>query len=654
MNMERGILFALMALLWVPRSLANDFDATTQTVGRIPSGIATPVNQIVTPAGIQVRLPRVRPNTLALSPDGRLIVTSGMTSELIAIDPVQGDVLQHVPLPADPQLHRPSLVSSSILNRRTDDKLSFTGLVFSPDGSRIYLSNVNGDIKVFSVDQNHKIVPVASFVLPPADLPDRKREIPTGLAVSSDGQRLYVALNLGNRVAELDAANGKSQRMWDVGVAPYDIVVCRNKLYVSNWGGRRTDANSLNGPAGLGTHVRMDSRSIAAEGSVSVIDLDTSLTNETREIVTGRHACALALSPNGKYVVCANAGDDTLSVIDTRVDKIVETICVRQYPSDLFGAQPDALAFDKYGRTLFVCNGTQNAVAEFRFDPPNSELLGLIPVGWFPGSIAYNTRLKSIDVANIKDLGPGRPGPAGETQYKTHQYYGSISLVHVPSKRVLADFSRTALADLRYPLLAQSRLPPRSGQPARPVPERAGESSVFRHVIYIIKENRTYDQILGDIPEGNGDTNLCEFGERVTPNEHQFVHDFVLLDNTYCCGILSADGHEWATAAIATDYMERGFAGWPRSYGGGDALIYSPAGFIWNDAIGHGKTVGDFGEFADVVAHWEHPARAREPRFLDCYRDFLGGSNAISYSNEMDFAFLRPYMETSAMGWNLD
>jgi DNA-binding beta-propeller fold protein YncE len=653
MKMERGTMFALVVLLWVLRAPAEDFDATTQAVGRIPAGIATPVNQMVTPTGIQVRLRRVRPNAMALSPDGRLIVTSGMRSELISIDPAGGNILQHVPLPADPQLHPQSLVSSMILSPRLADKLSFTGLVFSPDGSRIYLSNVNGDIKVFSVDQNHTVAALSSFSLPSANMPDRKAEIPTGLAVSPDGKRLYVVLNLGNRVAELDAGSGKVQRAWDVGVAPYDVVVCRNKLYVSNWGGRRPDDNSLNGPAGLGTQVRVDFRSIAAEGSVSVIDLDSSLPREAAEILTGRHACALALSPNGNYVACANAGDDTVTVIDTRVDKIVETICARQNPADLFGAQPDALAFDKHGKILFVCNGTQNAVAVFKFGRPNSELLGLIPVGWFPGSIAYNSRLKSIEVANIKDIGPGKPGPDGETEFKSLQYSGSVSLVRIPSKHTLARLSRTALADLRYPLLAQSQLPPRSGRPARPVPERAGEPSVFQHVIYIIKENRTYDQILGDVAEGNGDTNLCEFGERVTPNEHQLVRDFVLLDNTYCCGILSADGHEWADGAIATDYMERGFAGWPRSFGGGDALIYSPAGFIWNDAIGHAKTVGDFGEFSDIAARWKDPVREGQPGFLDCYRDFQDGSNAISYSIKLTFAFLRPYMETNAMGWNL-
>src|ERR1019366_3938689 len=132
--------------------------------------------------------------------------------------------------------------------------------------------------------------------------------------------------------------------------------------------------------------------------------------------------------------------------------------------------------------------------------------------------------------------------------------------------KALEPSTRTALANLRYPLLAQAKLPPRAGVPTRPVPERVGEPSVFRHVLYIIKENCAYDEILGDVAVGNGDRELCVFGQRVTPNQHKLVREVALLDNTYCCGILSADGHEWATSAIATDYMERSFTGWPRGF----------------------------------------------------------------------------------------
>src|SRR5208282_4732205 len=275
------------------------------------------------------------------------------------------------------------------------------------------------------------------------------------------------------------------------------------------------------------------------------------------ELLTGLHASAMALSPNGRWLVVANAGSDTLSVIDTRTDKIVETICARQNPGDLFGAQPDALAFNNSGKKLFVCNGTQNAVAVFRFKPGKSNLLGLIPAGWLPGAIAFDAKQEKIYVANLKSIGAKmekpRKGFGNGPGFNTKQYAGSLSLVRVPSANELAAFTRTALANLRYPLLAQAKLPPRENRPAQPVPERVGEPSVFQHVIYIIKENRSYDQVLGDVTAGNGDADLCVFGERVTPNQHKLVRDFALLDNTYCCGILSADGHNWTDGGIATD-----------------------------------------------------------------------------------------------------
>jgi YVTN family beta-propeller protein len=664
----KGISFirlGIMVLAGFGHAFAGDFAVTTGTVGRNPGGFETPVNQLVTPAGTLIELPGIRPNALALDPDGQRLVTAGLTQRLVVIDPATGKILQRVRLPADDNLPASEPTSSSILQPDETAKLSFTGLVFSPDGSRIYLANVNGDIKVFGVGPDHKIAPLYSIPLPAANAPGRKAEIPAGLAVSPDGKKLYVAGNLSNRLIELDAATGKVLQMWDVGVAPFDVVLAGRKIYVSNWGGRRPDADSVTGPAGEGTRVRVDARSIANEGSVSVIDLNSDLRPPTSEIVTGLRACAMALSPNDRWLVVANAGSDTLSVIDTRTDKIAETLCARQNPADLFGAQPNALAFDKSGRTLFVCNGTQNAVAVFHFKPGKSRLLGLIPVGWFPGSIAYDARHREIYVANLKSINPdmekAAKGLGNGPGYNTKQYSGSLSLVPVPSKRELAAYTGTALADLRYPLLVQAALPARPDQPAQPVPERVGEPGVFRHVIYIIKENRTYDQVLGDVGEGNGDTNLCVFGENVTPNQHQLAHDFVLLDNTYCCGILSADGHQWADTGIAMDYVEREFAGWPRSYpaggfgeGGRDALAYSPAGFIWNDALAHGKTVCDFGEFTTAQKAWKDAAHKGEPGFLDCYHDFLGGSNAIAYSCEPDIDALKPYIVTNTIGWDLD
>ena len=667
--MRRNIfVFCTLAALLVNTATAQEspdnlFDATTESVGHNANGLETPVNQLITPAGTQVPLPGMRPNALALSPDAKFIVTSGLLPELLAIDPVSGNILQHVPFPQDPGKESVEALASIILNANEKSKLSFTGLAFSPDGSRIYLSNVNGDVKVFAVDSNEKISPLFSFPMPRVHVPGRVFDIPTGIAVSPDGSKIYVALNVGNKVAEFDAASGKLLRSWQTGVAPYDVVLCRNKLYVSNWGGRLPDANSLVGPIGRTGTVRVDQRSVASEGSVSVIDLAEQPSEPGTEILTGRHACALALSPDHKFLAVANAGDDTVSIIDTRTDKIIETLCARQNPSDLFGAQPNALTFDKHGKRLYVCNGTQNAVAVFNFKPGDSQMLGLIPVGWFPASIAFDARHEMLDVANIEDIAPHMEKPVAHKAkrgmgYNTKEYYGSLSLAPVPSERQLKKFTETALDDLRYPLLAQAKLPPRADQPARPVPERVGEPSVFQHVIYIIKENRSYDQVFGDVSEGNGNPDLCIYGDNVTPNQHKFVHDFTLLDNTFCCGILSASGHQWTVSGIANDYIEREFAGWPRSYPGGgvpegrDAMAYSPAGFIWTDASEHGKSVADFGEFT-TPHHWRKDTGEPVTDWKTMYQDYTSGANNIEYSAEPDIASLKPFVVSNYVGFDL-
>ena len=645
------------------RTRADDFTSTTATVGRTGDNLVTPMNQLVTPAGLQVRMPNMRPQALALSPNGKRLVTAGLTHELVVLDPATGQIVQRVTFPPDKTAaQEPDL--EAILSPNKQAQLSFTGLTFAPDGSRIYMANVEGDIKVFGVDGANTVSALDAFSLPGSGMKEHPVEVPAGIAVSADGKRLYVALNLSNRLLELEAATGRLLRRWNVGSAPYDVVLAGRKAYVSNWGGRRPGAGVATAPSGLGTPVRVDARSIASEGSVSVIDLNQPVeTGVTKEIVMGPHVCALALSPNGRWVVAASAGSDLLSVIDTRNDEVAETICARQNPGDLFGAQPDALAFDRSGKKLYVCNGTQNAVAVFQFKPGESVLLGLIPVGWFPGAIVVDSANDRIDVANIKSLAD-RPQPAklgNGLGFNTHEYEGSLSLVPVPKKAALAGLTQTALADLRYPLLAQARLPARPDRAAVPVPERVGEPSVFKHVIYIIKENRSYDQILGDMTAGNGNADLCNFGEKVTPNQHKVARDFVLLDNTYCASILSADGHNWADSGIATDYVEREFADWPRSYPAGgfgvegsDALAWSPAGFIWDDALAHGRSVVDFGEFTTATKHWKDPARKGKISFLDCYRDYTNGTETVGYDVTPDIEALRPYLAPGYIGWDLD
>ena len=637
--------------------------STTAPVGRAGGySVVTPVNQVVTPLGRQVELVGMRPQALALSPDGRLLVTAGKTHELVVVDPLSGSILQRVPLPSEKTNQPPAeAVSTHILEPDKEGQLSFTGLVFSPDGARIYLANVNGSIKVFGVARDGKVTGLYSILLPESGLVGRKKEkeIPSGLALSPDGKRLYVVLNLSNRLAELDAVTGKVLREFDVGFAPFDVVLAGHKAYVSNWGGRRPDADSVTGPVGAGARVRVDPvRHIASEGSVSVIDLAAN--KVTSEILTGLHACALARTPDGRYVVVANAASDTVSVIDTRKDQVVETIWPKPNPADLFGASPNALAFDASGKTLYVCNGTHNAVAVVAFRPGRSKLLGLLPVGWFPGAIVPDARRNALYIANIKGIGPGKKdAKTGTVSSNSHQYFGTLSLLAVPPANQLAALTRTVLRNYRAPALAAATLPARPGQPPRPVPERVGEPSVFKHVVYIIKENRTYDQVLGDVKAGNGRADLCVFGEAVTPNQHKMVREFVLLDNTYCSGILSADGHQWTDSAFATDYMERSFAGFPRSYPDGmgdddvDALAYSPAGFIWDNAIAHGKTLRDYGEFAITEAAWKDPSKKPTPKFLDFYHDFVNQTGLIHIWSRPAIESLRPYLCTNTVGWDM-
>jgi YVTN family beta-propeller protein len=637
--------------------------ATEELVGVAgPNRYVTPANQVLTPAGFQVELPGMRPQVLALSPDGRILLTSGKTAEVVVIDPNVGRIIQRVELPSEANAAvSPEAVSPNLLEPDKDGQVSFTGLVFSPHGRRVYLANVRGSVKVFGVDDDHQLAPLFTIPLPAVNAVGRTNEIPAGLALSPDGRKLYVALNLSNRLGEFDANDGRLLRAWNVGVAPYDVLLAGTKAYVSNWGGRRPATNSVTGPAGRGTLVRVDPvRFIANEGSVTVIDL--AATNRVKgEILTGLHPSAMALSPQGRYLAVANAASDTVSVIDTSTDRVVETIWTKRNAADLFGAAPNALAFDESGKTLYACNGSQNAIAVITFAPGESRLTGLLPVGWYPGAIVHDPTRRSLYVANIKGIGSTkRLEPGEKAKFKSGQYFGTLSLVPVPTRKQLVNYTRATLHNMRHGAIQAARLPARPDQPPRPVPERTGEPSVFRHVVYIIKENRTYDQVLGDLKEGNGDPSLCVFGERITPNQHKMVREFVLLDNTYCSGILSADGHQWSDAGITTDYMEKSFAGFPRSYPDGmddtdvDAIAYAPSGFIWDNVLAHGKTLRDYGEFAITDKSWKDPTRKGKPKWMDHYREFLDGTDTIHLSSRPAIESLRPHLNTNTVGWDMD
>ena len=660
-----------------PPPAAAPVEVAHASVGRQDDdSVVTPVDQVLTPLGRLVRLDGLRPQAIALSPDGRVLVTTGKTPELVVIDPASGEILDRVVPTGDGVAASggtgegaggggPGATEaggrSSERNLSPDRKalLSLTGLAFAPDGTRLYMANVQGSVKVFTVADG-KVTAVGGFVLPPAAAPQRAAEIPCGLALSADGRRLYVCGNLSNRLLELDAASGRLLRAFDVGVAPFDVVLAGDTALVSNLGGRRPGSDDLTGPAGRGTRVRVDPvRHIASEGTVSLIDLAG---GTVTEIAVGLHPSGLAVAPGGRIAVCANAGSDTLSLIDVAAHRVVDTVWTKRTPADLFGAQPAALGFAPDGERLYVANAAQNAIAVFDWEPDErgaTRLVGLIPVGWHPAGVVVDAPRGQIAVANMKGL-PREPRVqrGGGTGFNSHQHAGSVSLLPIPDGDLLEACSERAARNLRSGRIAASRLPPRPGVAPRAIPERIGEPSLIEHVVYVIKENRTYDQVFGDMPEGRGRPDLCIFGAGITPNQHALARRWVLLDNTYCCGILSADGHNWSTSALANDYLERSFAGFPRSYPDGmedadaDALAWSSAGFIWDACRKAGKTVRNYGEFMMPRVAWRDPATPGHPDFRACFAAWKGGGDVV-FASAPAIESLRDISATDTVGWNM-
>ncbi len=659
------LLITIAAFVWgLSTSSAQEVDDdTTSKVGmRSDGSVQTPQNYILRPYGTLIDLPNLRPQAVVVSPDGKFAVLSGRTAELLVLDLESNTIKERVAFPNEDQsLSGRSDPIEKVLQPDKDSQISFGGLAISADGRWIYLSSVSGSIKVFE-NTGGQMHASHTIPLPAADAPRRTAEIPAGLAVDPSGRFLYVCGNLSNQLLEVDVTTGDVTRRWPVGVAPYGVVLSGEQAFVTNWGGRRPGPDDLTGPAGRGTVVKVDPiRFIASEGSVSVIDLAGDA--PTRDIIVALHPSQIVLSPDQRWLVCANAASDTLSVIDANGLEVEATIWMKAKPADLFGAAPNALTFDPEGKFLYVANGSQNAVGVVQFDsnePEDSKLIGLIPVGWYPGAIDITSSGDRLVVANLKGL-PATPRRQrdGTEGFNSHHHQGSISTFAIPNGEELAMLSQIADRCLRKNRLQEAALPPRPNVSPRPIPERIGEPSLLKHVVYIIRENRTYDQVLGDLPRGRGRADLCIFGREITPNTHKLAESFVLLDNTYCAGILSADGHQWSTAAISTDYLEKSFSEFTRSYPDGmdvdeaDALAYSPAGFLWDNAILHGKTLRNYGEFMIPKFRWRDPNREGRPGFVDGWKSWKGESDEVIIESEPAIESIRPYSPTATIGWEM-
>jgi YVTN family beta-propeller protein len=535
---------------------------------------------------------------------------------------------------------------------------SFNGIVFSRDGKKLFASSLKGMIEVHSMSDDGKLEAAPSIALAKSSDGKGGSATPGGLALDPHAEHLWVVLNVRNSVAEVDLASGRTLREIKVGNAPYDLAFANGKLYVSNWAGRRPTAGDPTGPSGTAAKVRVDPRTnIASEGSISVVDL--ALGKQVKEIVVGRHASGLAVSPDGRYVCAANANADTVSVIDTKRDVVAETISTRPAEYLRFGSAPNALAFSDDGKTLYVSNGTNNAVAVFDFNPPKSKMLGCLPTGWYPAGLAIDAGRKTLVVANVKGSGKQSPGKEvkvkGETVYgyNSRDHLSTVSIIPLPKTEDLPRHTATVLANNRLSVARLAEMKPRTDAPPRAVPERVGEPSPIKHVLYVIKENRTYDQVLGDMPQGEGNAELCIFGREITPNQHKMAEEFVLLDNFYCCGVCSADGHQWTDEAYVTDYLEKSFGGWPRSYPywGGDAMAYSGGGFLWDNALAGGRSLRIYGEFVKASIGWKDPAQKGRPNFLDCYQDWRDGTGKVEVRATAAIKTLEPYLCPTAIGF---
>ena len=623
-----------------------------------------PTNQVLSPAGDSIYLPD-RPHDVALSPDGRFAAVLGMR-RIYFLDAGDFEILS----------------ATTFTAPKKDSGGSYKGVRFAPDGRTVLASNVEGALERFILDETGSVKARNPILLQEG----QDYLTPAGFDLSPDGRRAFVALNVTNQLAEVDLEEGRILRKIQVGSAPFDVRVHGQSAYVSNFGGNLPREGEPVGPSGRGTPVKVDPvRHIASEGTVSVVDLEKGI--EVRTLEVGLHPSGLALSKDGTRLYVANANCDTVSVIDTQQAAVVETVSTRPDEKLIFGSAPNDLTLSPDETRLYVANGTNNCLCVLELakesaaegiakGPERSRMVGLVPTGWYPGGLTLSPDGAQLWVANIKGCGSRNQDPALQSEWKgkpgvdtrprafadrvaghnTHDYSGSVSRIPIPADTDLPALTDRVLENNRMTETISALAPPRKGVPAKPVPDRHGEPSLFQHVVYIIKENRTYDQVFGDMPEGNGEPKLCMYGEEVTPNHHKLAREFVLLDNFYCSGILSADGHMWTNEAYATSYLEKAFGGFPRSYpyDGGDALAYASSGFIWDNCLAHGKTFRTYGEFIKATVRWKDSARQTEqgtPKFIDCYRDFIEGKGEVEILGEPTIASLVPHTCTCTIGF---
>jgi YVTN family beta-propeller protein len=547
-----------------------------QFAGPTKNGFLLPNGWVVSPAGAQVIVPDLPLNILAL-PDNRhaLIATSGYNAhELSLID----------------------LEQKTVIDRQAVRE-SWFGLAATPRLDRIWWSG-GGAVVVhrFGLD-GQKLTrsnePAASETTKAA--PRAQRHFRSGLALDAARQVLYALDIDGGSITALDLDSRTERMAAPAGTRPYDVVLgpSGRMLYVSDWAGR------------------------------SVLVIDPADLRTTARIAVGEHPNQMALHPTDGRLFVACASSNCVSVIDTRRGIVTETIHTALFPRAPEGSTPDALVVSPDGKTLFVANADNNCVAVIDIATPDrSQVKGFIPTGWYPTAVAVTPDGKhllvgvgkgnqtkanpiNVDVSKHKtDYDPVVKRRLLPFPYIGTTLSGALSIVPVPDDRALAAYTDTVYRNCPYSdkLLSEASHP----EPTA-IPAKVGDPSPIKHVLYIIKENRTYDQVFGGLTRGNGDPALVMFGRDVTPNHHRLAEEFVLLDNLYCNGHVSADGHPWSTMAYNTDYIARNWALTYSSRAGiedderGD-LSNAPSGYLWDACARAGLTYRSYGEYGRRVS----------------------------------------------------
>ncbi len=543
--------------------------------GPSAKGFLLPNGWTLTPAGQQVALADLPLNIIALADNHRVLVsTAGYNAhELCLIDLDAGKVVD-----------------------RQAVRQGWFGLAVSATGDRVWWSGGGtNSLHAFRVADHHLVRAATGEAAPISKSAGKATHFRAGIALDLERKVLYSLDIEAGRISVLSVADGKELKAAPAGKKPYDVVLARggNQLFISDWAGR---AVLVLVPGDLRTVAR---------------------------IAVGEHPNQIAVSPKDDRIFVACASSNWISVIDARRGIVTETIHTALFPLAPEGSTPDALAISPDGKTLFVANADNNCVAVIDVAAPNrSQVKGFIPTGWYPTAVAVTpdgnrlligvgkgneTKANAIDAAKTKALSQADSAakqPDRPFHYIGTTLSGSLAIVPVPDDKTLAGYTETVYKNCPYSdkLLTDAPYPLKTA-----IPTRVGDPSPIKYVLYIIKENRTYDQVFGDMNRGNGDPTLVMFGRDVTPNHHKLAEDFVLLDNLYCNGHVSADGHPWSTMAYNTDYIARN---WALTYSGragihdddDSDLANAPSGYLWDACARAGLSYRSYGEYGRRVS----------------------------------------------------